>query len=689
MSSTGEGVVAGTPAYMSPEQAEGRRVDARSDIFSFGAVIYEMLSGHRAFAGNSTAAILGAVLKDEPPALRDLPPEVQRLINLCLRKDPEQRLQHFDDVRIFLSESRQAREKQLAKASHRIKLGRVSVLSVVAISAALGLWVLAQSRKPAAAAMRVVSLTSLPGAENHPSFSPDGNQIAFVSDGEVYATVVDSAVSPVRLTNGPAGALYPAWSPDGRQIAFVRQNGLYLIPALGGPERRLADLQSPHTINLPISTLSWSPDGKWLAAIEGSTEGPWRISLVSLERGDRRNLAFSQAVPYSPTFSPDGRSLAYISCPHPLSSACDVHLLDLTRDFSAKGPPRRLTHQRSYMMGLAWAPDNRSVVYSAARCPTGLTALWRVQTNGSAPPERLDVAGLGAQFPTISSANGRLAYVRALEDSDIWRYRIGGVGAEKIIASTMDEHNAQYSPDGKRIAFVSNRSGECPEIWISEQDGSRALQLTHATGTWQGTPRWSPDGGWIAFDRSADDGHIDVYLMDASGGQLHRLTPFPSDESVPSWSRDGERVYFRSNRGGRNEIWKLPFRGGEAVQMTDQGGYVAFESFDGKTLYYTKSPAPGALFAKPLSGGPERRVFPDTVASRAFCPVEDGIYFIGTSGGSERHLSFFSYSTGSIHALTSIEEATRLGLTVSPDRKNVLFSTGRLTADLMLIQNFR
>jgi Tol biopolymer transport system component len=217
--------------------------------------------------------------------------------------------------------------------------------------------------------------------------------------------------------------------------------------------------------------------------------------------------------------------------------------------------------------------------------------------------------------------------------------------------------------------------------------------MTNEVGRWrwQGTARWSPDGRWIAFDSQGDDGRVDVWVIDADGGQLRRVTPFASDESAPSWSRDGKWIYFRSDRTGRNEIWKMPFQGGQAVQVTDKGGYVAFESWDSTTLYYVKAvPTPTPLFARPLGKGPEHQII-DRVVNRAFYPVEDGIYYIGPGEKLGTYsLQFYDFATGRSRALTAIEESVYLGLAVSPDRKTVLFSVSNpATSDLMLIENFR
>ncbi|MEK7403663.1 MAG: protein kinase [Acidobacteriota bacterium] len=693
LSLTAEGEIAGTPSYMSPEQAEGKKADERSDIFSFGVVLYEMLSGRRAFTGDSTVSILGAVLKDEPPPLTGVPADLNKLIERCLRKDPARRIQHMDDVKLVLEELREAPHR-------RPSLVRVAALFVLAAVVVVALWFLARRARTPAAEMRIVPLTSYPGRETQPSFSPDGNQVAFAWNGEkednydIYVRVVGSAAAPLRLTTDPAFDYSPAWSPDGRQIAFVRQQGgraqIRLISPLGGPERRLAELEVAAMAFPKPLLMAWSPDGKWLATSERAPGRPWGIILIAVETGEQRRLTTNSAgADHSPAFSPNGRYLAYASCPGPVSPSCDLYLLALAPDLSPKGRPRRLTSQRTDVLGVAWAPDGQSLVYAASRCSNGPFPLWRVAVSGATGPERIELPGPEVRYPAVSRTARRLAFVQVAGDLDIWRYQLGSVPA-RFISSTLNDSNPQFSPDGTRIAFVSNRDGGCQEIWVSAPDGLNALQLTNEVGRVQGTPHWSPDGRWIAFDSLGDDGHADVYVMEAGGGAPRRLTPYPSDESVPSWSRDGKWIYFRSDRTGRNEIWKMPFDGGETRQVTENGGYVAFESWDGKTLYYLKAALTGALFSRSLVSGPERQVL-GTVVNRAFLPVEDGIYYVapGDRPGTSA-LQFYEFATGKSRLLAAIPRASSQGLTVSPDHRTVLFVVQNPgNADLMLIENFR
>jgi len=383
--------------------------------------------------------------------------------------------------------------------------------------------------------------------------------------------------------------------------------------------------------------------------------------------------------------SPKGDLLAYSYCANAanfINSSCDPYLLALGADLSPKGQQRRLAGFASGMTGLAWTTDGQALIYGSER--DGDSRLWRVPISG-AKPERLEFVPAPAGYPSISRLGNRLAYTRFTESEDLWKLHPGG-RPEAVGSSTLWDRDAELSPNGQKIAFGSGRSGQ-PNIWVCDQDGANPVRLTKATGRLQGTPRWSPDGHWIAFDAEGQDGHWDIWVIDAAGGPEQRLTFFPEDDNLPSWSQDGKWIYFQSTHSGRIEVWKSPTGGGQSVQVTHDGGGAPRESADRKTLFYKRG---RELFAAPLTGGAEKRVV-ESVYNWDYYPVENGIYYIDVVHPYKFELRFLDLVTGGTTVLDQFESRGGHGFSVSPDRKTFLYSGETLWtgADLMLIENFR
>jgi Tol biopolymer transport system component len=682
---------------MSPEQAEGKTVDSRSDIFSFGALLYEMVTGRRPFQRDSRMSTLSAVLREEPKPIEDVPHDLEKVITRCLRKDPDRRWQTMADLRVALRELSEESDSQPAGAiALPVKRDRrrllAALLALPVLVAAGWLFVTNAGRK--SPAPELVQLTSYSGSEINPCFSPDGSQVAFAWDGEkgdnfdIYVKLVGES-NALRLTTAPVSEVWPAWSPDGRRIAFQRNApgapAIWLVSPLGGADQKLADVQA-------MGQMSWSPDGKWLAVARGISYGDVGnvrgIFLAPVDGGEPRRLTDPKppAFDFHPSFSPKERLLAYVTCTSEWS--CDVFIQQLNSGYFPQGAPRRITRQGVSILGLAWSPDGGSLIYSGSMSWAMNPRLWRTGISGQQPPERLDFAGFQATDPSVAPGGNRLAFARFATNYDVWRYQIGSA-PEPFLASSLHEWNPQFSPDGSRIAFTSGRSGDIIDIWTAAADGSGPVQLTRDVGRGQGTPRWSPDGRLIAFDSLDQDGQSHIYVIDASGGRPRRISSESYSDYVPSWSRDGRWIYFFSNRTGRNETWRIPLSPGAAQQITENGGDAAFESTDGNTLFYMKGMY-SPLFAKPIAGGPERKVV-NFVAARAFEVLEDGIYYIGRPQADRQYpIQFHQFSTSTSSLLTQVQGPLQQGLSVSPDRKTILFSKSASTgADLMLIENFR
>ena len=337
--------------------------------------------------------------------------------------------------------------------------------------------------------------------------------------------------------------------------------------------------------------------------------------------------------------------------------------------------------------------------------------MWRVTvsspTGRGAEPQRLAALGENNARPAISRDGRRLAFAHFFLRSSIWRvaartdpiregtkHSTPVTDAKLLVASTRNDDSPQFSPDGKRIAFVSTRSGHF-EIWVCDADGSNAVQLTSFNGVGVTTPRWSPDGTRIAFD-SDEAGSIDIWVVGANGGKPQRMTTNPANDGDPSWSHDGHWIYFDSERTGRVQMFKIPSSGGEAVQLTKDGGVAPLESADGKFLFFAspdpESKAGGAsrLWQVPVNGGEASKVIEDLRSYIDLAVVDGGAYFIPKrSAGSGSSIQFLSFATNHISTIATLEKPLGMGLAVSPDGKWILYSQVEESgSELMLVENF-
>jgi eukaryotic-like serine/threonine-protein kinase len=716
---TSPGSTLGTVAYMSPEQVRAKDLDPRTDLFSFGVVLYEMATGQLPFRGESAGVIFKAILDSAPiPAVRlnpDLPPELERVIHKALEKDRRLRYQHASEVCADLRRLKRDTDSAHYKVSDSSSAGFAAPSSMegrfawltsrrgwVAIGAAalvllstIALWRFV--RKPAEAALpsvEVVPLVALQGKQSTPAFSPDGNQVAFAGyegqqNGGIYLTLVGGEKS-LRLTNNP-GDCCPTWSPDGRQIAFVRRSesakemGFYLISALGGTERRL--YPGPLNTRTECSRLDWSPDGKTLAFLEPAGDGVRsRLALLSLADSSIRELTSppEQEIDCEPAFSPDGSNLAFVR------GSAGGNLGDLYVMGVSGGEPKQLTSGNTGGTP-AWTPDGKEIVFSSAM--GGLRSLWRIPVSGGTPRP---VAGAGemAFSPSISRKGNQLVYSHIVMTAALWRLNLKDekhslAPPVRVFSARGFIRRPNFSPDAKKIAFESNRMGYS-DIWSCESEGADCTQLTSQHGT-SGTARWSPDGLHIAFE-SRSQHYYDVYIVDEPGGQTRVLPTFSgADNGAPNWSRDGQWIYFYSDHGKAPiEIWKVPFKGGSPVQVTKNGAVYGIESDDGRFLYYAKLEA-GGIWKMPLEGGEETHVSDQPMGWFNWALTGNGMYFLNVTVTPNK-LEFLDFATREITPILTLEKPAPPfgGLAISPDRKALLYS--QIDEDdsyIMLVKNFQ
>jgi Tol biopolymer transport system component/DNA-binding winged helix-turn-helix (wHTH) protein len=550
-----------------------------------------------------------------------------------------------------------------------------------------------------------VPLTSYPGYESRGSLSPDGKQVAFdwtrePGDTRVYIKIV-GAGDPVRLTSGGAVEFNPVWSPDGREIAFLRLDGpgrigVYVTAALAGVERKLAEYPVSWDMNLAAISysglLAWTRDGSHLVAVAEGRGRSTGLLLVPIDGGETRWLRpppdGDGVGDYQPSFSPDGKRIAFVHRSAHMSGDLYVAPFD---SGNISGEPRRVTRVNKLIGGLSWLPDGRSLIFSAEHAV--LRHLYRVDSDSPGDPVPLYIAGHWALQPFAAHPGG-LVFSRQTNDANIWLQEVapGGRPPTKLIASTEIDRQPQYSPDGARIAFLSTRSG-AHEIWTCASDGSRCAQVTrHSDGRAVGSPRWSPDGRLIAFD-AAIAGTFDIHVVNAEGGNARRLTSHPSNDAVPSFSHDGRHIYFWSERSGEAQVWRVPADGGEQVQITTGGGFIASEDPDGKSLYYSRCAGPQrpcGIWRKEL----RMQANDVRIVERAYLRwwgLSAGRLWYVTPSGGDAELRYVDLKTGRDVRLGAVPvPGPNSGASMSSDGRYIVYAQDdNHGGDLMLLKNFR
>jgi serine/threonine protein kinase len=733
---TRPGMILGTIAYMSPEQASGQEVDGRSDVFSFGIMLYEQLAGQRPFTGANDLEILQKIIHGIPqPIAETLPPALKEIVRKALEKNPADRYPTMRDMVLDLRSLLRSSENGSATDPITVRPTRPSIrgfrwawvaLPVVLIVAGLFGW---RSRKPPenAEPLKAIPLTTLKGTQRYPTFSPDGNYVAFAWNGprqdnaDIYVYQIGSSGTPLRLTTDAATEENPVWSPDGRWIAFLRpQQGtgsseVRLVPPLGGPERKIADIHVRGGSLISPPYLAWCPESDCLLATDSPGQGkPDSIFVITLETGEKRQLTQPEAPATgdtNPAVSPDGRWLVFRRQGGAIFDGT-LYRLPLSKGLAAAGQPQLLIPAERNAAHPAWAPDSKEIVVSIGAGPA--TSLWRLAAAQDKPgePVRLPFVGEDGIMPTFSRAQPgyapRLIYVHTYSDGNIWRLDAAAPGVPAssppvlAVSSTKYDGMPALSPDGRHVAFSSDRSGFWG-IWVSDLDGSNAVQLTaFGQPTVAGYPRWSPDGKQIAF-HSALGGQPDIYVVPATGGKPRNLTSNPAVDSFPSFSADGQWIYFSSNREthtAEQQTWKVPAAGGAAVRVTDALGIAPQESVDGAYLYYIETlDKPCPLWRMPVGGGKAEKVL-DGVVLANYVVMKGGIYYIDRPSGAggtyfvddpsgETRLQYLNLSTRKSMTMAHNLGKVDLPLTASPDGRTILF--GRIDApadDLVLVENF-
>ena len=583
----------GTIAYMSPEQAAGKPLDARSDVFSFGIVLYEILAGRRPFTGSTDLELLQTVIHGSPPLLdATVPIGLRMVVEKTLERDPAERYQTMRDVAVDLRRlARKTVQPPNAMATAAVHARQTPWRWIVTVGLALtlgllvGRWFLPRS-SPIASNVRFQRITDFVGMEESPAISPDGKTVAFVAPSagrrQIWVRLLAGGV-PLQITHDDADHEEPRWTPDSSSLIYFLpaasesgQGTICEVSALGGAPRRVASALTAGDV---------SHDGRRIAAFQSTDAG---VQLVSITRG---RSGFEQLRRWPggaydrPRWSPDDRWIAF--------HQGVVDVFDEAIDIipSAGGEPRVVLHGDT-LQGMGWLSDGSGLVYSSSAGSTILYPpifnLRTIRRDGSGD-RQLTFGDISYVDPDVA-ASGRLVATRIYSRTDVWRFPVSGSPVEntsngvRITQQTGQVRTPSVSPDGKQIVYLSDSGGH-GNLWVSQSDGSGVRQITFETdpATVVGVPMWSPAGDRIVFILTRR-GKTGEWLVNPDGSGVRQLVPRGTGAA---WSSDGRWLYYDVQRQNEECIEKIYVDDGNVspVRCEEYLGPPSVSS-DGSTLYY-------------------------------------------------------------------------------------------------------
>jgi eukaryotic-like serine/threonine-protein kinase len=694
---TGSGMVLGTAGYMSPEQARGKTVDARSDIFSLGAVIYEMATQQRPFDGETPSDMLAAILKTDPPPVAklapDTPPELTRIVSKALRKDREERYQVVKDLLLDLKSLAQELEfqqrlKQTSQPDQMLAVGDQSstaspdrvaqrtdelaagaptaisktglssmiggrrwptfaIIAVIAIGALFGLYELVsklakKAAAPPPVAGNIARITAWSGLDTQPTLSPDGNSVAYASNHngsfEIFVKQLTPGGREVQLTSDGQENFQPAWAPDGQRIAYFskKHGGIWLVPTMGGAPRQLTEFGAGP---------KWSHDGTLIAFNSDSNPdlgsgnvGSSTIWIVPGQGGTPKQITQvgkPEGGHVSAAWSPDGRRIVFVSLN--FSS-------QLLWSISINGDDlKQLTAREVGKAGYpVFSPDGRGLYFAMGPVVSWLPMSPESGAPSGAPVQVTDVGASVISTLTLSADGQKMAYSVQTLTSNIWSVPVSlktneATGSPQALTNQTGTRNNQpaFSPDGRKLAFMEYLRGAGADIWVADADGKNPVQLTANPRNL--VPNWFPDGDQIAFV-ALRDGHWSVWATSLKNRREHLLFDLGRDIQYARLSPDGKSIAFNASDKGVINVWTVPVSGGQPKQLTFDNELAGFPCWspDGKFIsYQLKRGDDTYLMVMPSAGGESIQLTSGHGRSWPydFSPDGDKVLFAGDRNG--------------------------------------------------------
>ena len=716
---TKDSALVGTIGYMSPEQAHGRPADARSDIFSLGVVLHEAISGRRAFEGDTAAALLSAVLRDDPKPLRTLVPgtprAAERCVARCLEKDPRRRYQNAADLKAALEDLREdlgapestsvsgsASLKSPGPATIRRRLVRLVGYAGAGLTVAGAGFIAAGGRRPAVVLTPSYRpfITEAVSAM-HPAWSPDGRTLAYAAlvngRSQIFLRGIDAAQS-TQLTREPVSGGLPFWTPDGSRIYFTRVGDggdLMLVGPGGGEPQLVVKAASDGAQGAPGGPVRAciSPDGRTIVFTRGPV-GSIRLWTMDTSGGEMRPLAptgmpESLVNVQSLAFSPDGRTVALLASATAANQSRGIWLIDWPA-----GSARHVLPDAQYLAStpsISWMPDSRRVVMNGYPLEGGTSRLLMGDTvTGTLTPLTGGKDTDGS--PTVSPDGSRIAFVSQRSGMDLVQFPIDGGPPEPLIATSRSESIPDMSPSGM-LAYVSDADGypairlrSSSDTWARAIGGAREFERDRATQP--GEVRLSRDGQRAAVATYAAE-HL-IWIYPTAGGTRVRLDQESTDQHGPSWSPDGNRIAYRRLLKGGWEIVNAPLGGGPVVRLDDAnpGGGATDWSPTGEWIAHSRPD--GMHLVSP--DGASRRVLAG-LRSGAFRFSHDGSRLLAVRRDKDQRweLTIWDVAAGRqvrTVALPLASAADLQGLALSPDNSRIIVGAGTNTSDIWLLEQF-
>jgi eukaryotic-like serine/threonine-protein kinase len=573
---TSTGVTLGTVAYMSPEQVRGEKLDLRTDIWSTGVVLYEMIAGSLPFSADLDQATMYLIVNQEPKPLTGVrtgvPIELERIASKAMAKLSAERYQSAAELVADLGAlQRKLESKELltpsvpeptdfrrglarSASNKTVRNASIALAALVCILAAM--WITRGGSLPRAHPIQVTHGAAL---QNMPAISPDGERIAYVSyesgNPDIYVTDVRGGV-PLNLTQSPSAEYGPKWSPDGSSIVFESDRGgersIWKVGQFGG---------SPMLLFRNAICPAISADGKKIVFSRVNKKGNLRIGVALLSDMEKVKILTGDGDgPWDhlyPAWSPDGKEICY-------SAHRNLWLVS-----SEGGKARQLTTDEKLDEDPVWSPDGRHVYFSSYREET--LSLWRVSARGG-KAERVTMGAAQEAEPSMSHDGKRLAYSTTESGRKIL-LRDLGAGKDTSVPGLEGGNMPSVARDKSRIVFVSNRWGGKSDLWIQSIKSHEAsvpppVRLTDQPGN-AAHPVISPDGKWIAYCRIFQ-GRRDIWIVSSDGGQPVKFGADSASTMTPSWSPDNSMLAFVSDRDGGFHVWVAPVREGKCTGSPTQ-----------------------------------------------------------------------------------------------------------------------